>query len=296
MSQIMLTARVKSSQKVRKAVIPAAGLGTRFLPVTKALPKELLPIGTKPTLQIVVEELISSGITEICIVTSPHKRELQEYFGVNTTYDTTLKSFNKEKLLADIKEITQNVTFTWAYQKNPLGLGHAVLCAKKAIGAEPFIVCLPDVLIESQTPCCQQLILAYEEIGEAINATEHTPYEKLHLYGIYDIASTEGKLHKAKEVIEKPQPDEAPSDFSVVGRYLFPADIFHILENTAPGVNGEIQLADAMNTLAKAGRMYAYEYEGRQFDTGDKLGYLKANIFYGHQEFAEEIGNFFKTL
>ncbi len=281
---------------VRKAVIPAAGLGTRFLPVTKSLPKELLPIGSKPTLQIIIEELIESGISDITIITSPHKQELQKYFDINSTYHDILKNSPRSGLLDDVQKILDNVNIKWVFQNNPQGLGHAILCAKGAIGFEPFVVCLPDVLIESKVPCTKQLIHAYEDIGEAINATEHTPQNKIHLYGIYDICATEGRLHKAKGVVEKPKPELAPSDLSVVGRYLFPPDIFRILEDTPPGYNGEIQLADAMNTLAQAGRMYAYEYEGTQFDTGDKLGFLKANIYYGHQEFGTELGTFLKTL
>ncbi|MFH1873741.1 MAG: UTP--glucose-1-phosphate uridylyltransferase [Pseudomonadota bacterium] len=281
---------------VRKAVIPAAGLGTRFLPITKSLPKELLPIGSKPTLQIVIEELIASGIFDITIITSPHKQALQQYFDINSSYHEILDNSANTPVLDDILQIRAKVDIKWVFQNNPRGLGHAILCAKGAVGLEPFVICLPDVIIESKVPCTKQLIQAYEEIGEAVNATEHTPQHKLHLYGIYDISSSEGKLHKARGVVEKPKASQAPSDLCVVGRYLFPADIFPILEDTKPGYNGEIQLADAMNTLAKAGRMYAYEYEGTQFDTGDKLGFLKANIYFGHLEFGKELGNFLKTL
>lgn len=284
------------NKPVRKAVIPAAGLGTRFLPVTKALPKELLPIGTKPTLQIVIEELISSGINEVIIITSPYKKELKNYFDQDTHYDLALKAQNKDSLLGDLRELTSKVDLKWVIQNKPKGLGDAILCAKKRVGEEPFIICLPDIIIDSATPCSKQLVEIYNKVGEAINATEHTPKSKIHLYGIYEIESTAERLHKAKRVIEKPLASEAPSDLSVVGRYLFPPDLFRILEETKPGYGGEIQLSDAMNTLAKAGRMYAYEYEGRQFDTGDKLGFLKANIFYGHQEYSKELGSFLETL
>lgn len=282
--------------RVTKAVIPVAGLGTRFLPVTKAVPKELLPIGTKPTLQIVIEEAFASGITEVILVTSPYKREIEDYFRRNTSYDKALAAHNKETLLHDFRRLTDKIKLTPVIQEKPMGLGHAVLCAKDAVGNEPFAICLPDVLIESKTPCIKQLAEAYGKTGVSVNATEHTPRDKIHLYGVYDIESSNGRLHKARRVIEKPSAEEAPSDLSVVGRYLFTPEVFDILERTAPGRGGEIQLADAMDTLAKAGKMYAYEYEGRQFDTGDKLGFLKANIFYGYREFPDEMGKFMKEM
>lgn len=282
--------------RVRKALIPVAGLGTRFLPVTKAVPKELLPIGTTPTIQIVIEEAAASGIEEILLVTSPHKGSIAEYFRTDTPYDRRLAELGKEKLLEGLHALAKRVRITTAPQEEPRGLGHAVLCGKQAIGQEPFLVILPDVLIESPVPCCRQLVGAYEKTGKAVNATEHSPREKLHLYGIYDIASSEGRFHRARAVVEKPRPEEAPSDFSVVGRYLFPPEIFGILERTPPGKGGEIQLADAMNTLAKDGRMIAYEYEGRQFDTGDPPGFLMANIFYGRRNFAGEIDPFLREM
>lgn len=285
------------SKTCRKAVIPAAGLGTRFLPVTKAVPKELLPIGTKPTLQFVLEELVESGVNEVIIITSRNKHEIKDYFMRDTPYDQELKARNKEGLLTEFRRLTDKIDLKWVYQDKPQGLGHAIHCAKEAVAGETFIVCLPDIIIESKTPCCLQMIKAYEKVGEAINATEHTPMDKIHLYGVYEIAESKGdRLHKAKRVVEKPQADAAPSDLSVVGRYLFPADIFKILENLPPGHGGEIQLADAMNTLAQEGRMYAYEYEGRQFDTGDNLGFLMANIYYGYQTYPEELGKFMKQV
>lgn len=279
---------------VRKAVIPVAGLGTRFLPVTKAVPKELLPIVTTPTLQIVIEEAVASGIEEIVLVTSPIKKQIADYFRMDTEYDAELAAHKKERLVESLRALVQRAKVTSALQEEPLGLGHAVLCAKKAVGNEPFLVILPDVLIESETPCCKQLIAAFEKTGSAINATEHSPREKLHLYGIYDIESSDGRFHRARRVIEKPKAEDAPSDLSVVGRYLFPPDVFGILENTPPGRNGEIQLADAMDTLARKGRMIAYEYEGRQFDTGEPIGLLKANIFYGRRLFGKELDDFLR--
>jgi UTP--glucose-1-phosphate uridylyltransferase len=281
--------------KVRKVVIPVAGMGTRFLPVTKVVPKELLPIGTRPTLQIVIEEAAAAGLEEVVLVTSADKPAIEDFFRTDTVYDKKLSALGKEKNLSSLYDLIEKIKITTAFQENPKGLGHAIHCAKKAVGNEPFIVILPDVLIESQLPCCKQLIDAFEKTGCAVNATEHTPGSQLHLYGIYDIERSEGLFHYARGVVEKPAADEAPSDLSVVGRYLFPADIFDIIENTPPGKGGEIQLADAMNTLAKAGRMIAYEYEGRQFDTGDPAGFLEANIFYGYKEFGTRLDDFLKA-
>ncbi|MBT3182097.1 MAG: UTP--glucose-1-phosphate uridylyltransferase [Deltaproteobacteria bacterium] len=282
--------------EVRKAAIPVAGMGTRFLPVTKAVPKELLPVGTKPTLQIVIEEAAASGIEEVVLITSPDKQEITNFFRTDTAYDQKLKAAGKEALLDGLSDLLKKVKITTAPQENPKGLGHAILCAKEAVCDEPFIVILPDVLIESRTPCCKQLIDAYKKTGCAVNATEHTPKSQIHLYGIYDIERSENKFHYASAVIEKPSAEEAPSDLSVVGRYLFPAETFKILEETPPGKNNEIQLADAMNTLAKMGKMVAYEYEGRQFDTGDPAGFLQANIFYGYKNHKKEIEQFMEEV
>lgn len=272
---------------VRKAVIPVAGLGTRFLPVTKAVPKELLPIGTVPTLHMVIEEAADSGVTDIILISSPLKALIEEYFKGNTPYDEELKKKNKQSMLEMQRKLTQRINLHFVEQSKPRGLGHAILCAKEAVGKEPFVIILPDVLIESQVPCCKQLVDAYEKTGCSVNATEHTPRKQIHLYGIYDIGRSDGKYHWARSVVEKPSADDAPSDFSVVGRYLFTPDLFEILENTPPGKGGEIQLADAMNTLASKDRMVAYEYEGHQFDTGDEQGFIRANIHYGLKKYPE---------
>lgn len=281
---------------IRKAVIPVAGLGTRFLPVTKAVPKELLPVGTTPTIQIVIEEAVASGIEEIILITSPQKPLIEQYFRDDTPYDDHLRMLQKEELVEVVRTLAARMTITAIPQERPKGLGHAILCAKEAVGHEPFLIILPDVLIEANVPCCRQLIDAYAKAGCAVNATEHTPRGKLHLYGIYDIASSDGRLHRARRVVEKPKAEEAPSDFSVVGRYLFPPEIFAVLEETRPGRGGEIQLADAMDALAKKERMIAYEYEGQQFDTGDPVGLLKANIFYGRRAFGAEIDVFMREM
>lgn len=284
------------SSSVRKVVIPVAGMGTRFLPMTKVVPKELLPIGTLPTLHMVIEEAANSGITEIILVSSPQKKLIEKYFERGTAYEKTLEAMGKRDLLAALAKLAERVKIKTVMQDEPKGLGHAILCAKEAVGDEPFAVILPDVLIESKIPCVKQLIDVYEKTKCSANATEHTPKERIHLYGIYDIGKSEGRLHWAKGVVEKPAADEAPSDLNVVGRYLFTPDMFAILEKLPPGKGGEIQLADAQNELAKQNRMIAYEYEGQQFDTGDEVGFIKANIFYGMKKYRDEIVNFMKEV
>jgi UTP--glucose-1-phosphate uridylyltransferase len=284
------------AHKVRKIVIPAGGLGTRFLPVTKAVPKELLPIGTKPTLQMIVEEAVASGIEEVILITSRQKPQLLDFFTVGTAYDRKLAELGKTSMLEGLNKLLARTKVTSVYQEEPKGLGHAILCTRDAVGDEPFIIALPDVLIESATPCCRQLADAYAHVGCSLSATEHTPRAQIHLYGVYDIARTQGRMHWARGVVEKPKADEAPSDFSVVGRYLFTPEVFEILATLPPGRGGEIQLADAMNELARREKMIAFEYDGQQFDTGDPLGFLKANIFYGWQLAPTELATFTQEL
>lgn len=284
------------AQRVRKAVIPAGGLGTRFLPVTKSVPKELLPIGTKPTLQIVIEEAVASGIEEVLLVLSPQKEYLLDFFSRDTGYVRELNARGKGTMLTGLHSLLEQVKIRTVKQPEPKGLGHAVLCTQDVVGNEPFLIILPDVLIVSKTPCCRQLIDAYNKVGCSVSATEHTPKSMLHLYGIYDVERTEGKVHWARGVVEKPATKDAPSDFSVVGRYLFDPEVFPVLEQLKPGRNEEIQLADAMHELAKKGRMAAVEYEGRQFDTGDPMGFLKANIYYSWQSAPKELNEFLKEM
>jgi len=277
---------------VKKAVIPAGGLGTRFLPVTKSVPKELLPIGTKPTLLMVLEEAVASGIEQVILITSPQKVHIMDFFDTDSEYVRELAARGKAPLLESLNELLRNIEVIPIQQIKPRGLGDAVLCSKDVVGDEPFIVILPDVVIDSKMPCCKQMIDAYEKTGCSLSATEHTPRDQIHLYGIYDIERSEGRVHWAKGVVEKPSADEAPSDLSVVGRYCFSPEVYDLLERTKPGKGGEIQLADAQNALAKAGKFVAYEYEGRQFDTGDPLGFLKANIFYSWHTAPEELKSF----
>jgi len=278
-------------QSVKKVVIPAAGLGTRFLPMTKVFPKELLPIVDKPALQYVIEEAVDSGIDEIILVISKGKETIAEYFTHNKEYEAKLKELGKEKLLDELNDFIKRFKITLAYQDEPKGLGHATYCAKDAVGDEPFILILPDVIIESDPPCSKQLIDVYNRIGKSVIYTEHTPRDQLHLYGVLDLESSVGPLHKIRQMIEKPSADEAPSDLTIVGRYLFTSSIFPLIEQTKPGKGGEIQITDAMTELAKTEGLYAFEHEAKVFDTGDKLGYMRANVHYGvrNSDFGENL-------
>ena len=275
-------------QPVTKVVIPAAGLGTRFLPATKTLPKELLPVVTKPTLQYGVEEAYAAGIRQFVFVISPDKPNPAEHFLPNSKYQKFLEEKGKEKLLEDLNKIIDDIEVVCVEQKKPLGLGHAVYVAHEVVGNDPFVVLLPDMIYDAKKPPTRQLIEAFQKVGCSINLTEHTPKEKLHLYGVYGIKKTEGRLHYVNQVIEKPKAENAPSDLVVGGRYLFTSEAFTILKNQKPGRNGEIQLADTMHVLAQQGKFCAYEFEGLQFDTGDPVGFLKANIHFGIKKFGKE--------
>lgn len=281
---------------VKKAVIPVAGLGTRFLPASKAVPKELVPIGTTPILQLVIDEAVKSGIREIILIKSAIKQSIPDYFSLDSEYCKELSKLNKTKMLDGIKNLISKIKITYIDQTNPKGLGDAILRAKSVVGNEPFLVLLPDILILSKTPCSSQLIEAFHTVNASINAAESVPKEKISSYGIYELESGIGKLRKAKRVIEKPSLEEAPSDISVVGRYLFTPEVFSILENQPLGKNGEIQLADAQNTLAKEGKMFAYLYDGFQIDTGDELGFLKANIYTAFDKYENETEEFIKWM
>lgn len=250
-----------------KTIIPAAGRGTRLNPFSQFAPKELLPIITKPLLYYVLEEAQQSGATEIILILSEFK-----------------KPFFKK-----LEEAFPHLAFHFVDQVKPLGLGHAVGCGEKIVGDNPFLVLLPDIIIDHEKPASQQLIEAFEKVGASISAAEHAPKEKLELYGVYDIESSKGKIHKIKGVVEKPKPDEAPSDLTVMGRYLFTPELFKTLKKIPPGCGGEIQLADAMNTLAKQGKMFAYEIEGTHLDVGTPIGYLRAIHHFGKKEYGTNI-------
>lgn len=266
--------------KVKKAIIPAAGLGTRFLPATKAQPKEMLPIVDKPTIQYIIEEAVASGIEEILIITGRNKRAIEDHFDKSVELEQELEAHNKQELLDLVREISNMVNIHYIRQKEPKGLGHAIYCAKTFVGREPFAVMLGDDVVDSKVPCLKQLIDCYIEYKTTILGVQEVPEEDVSKYGIVKGMHIEDRVFKVKDLIEKPKTEEAPSNIAILGRYIITPQIFDILENTAPGKGGEIQLTDALRTLIQNEAMYAYNFEGRRYDVGDKLGFLEATVEY----------------
>lgn len=264
--------------KVRKAIIPAAGLGTRFLPATKAQPKEMLPIVDKPTLQYIIEEAVASGIEEVLVIIGRNKNSIQDHFDKSVELELELESHGKSDLLEEVRLISNMVQIHYVRQIEPKGLGHAVLCAKSFIGNEPFAVLLGDDIVYADKPCLGQMIEAYDEYKTSILGVQEVAASEVSKYGIVDGKFIEDKIYKVKDLVEKPSVDEAPSNIAILGRYIINPAIFGILENTKPGKNGEIQLTDALKELAKKEAMYAYVFEGRRYDVGDKQGYLEATV------------------
>jgi len=266
-------------QRVRKAVIPAAGLGTRFLPATKAQPKEMLPIVDKPTIQYIVEEAVASGIEYILIITGRGKRAIEDHFDRSLELETVLEQKAKHDLLAMVREISDLVDIHYVRQKEALGLGHAVWCARKFIGNEPFAVLLGDDVIDAPKPCLEQLIEAYHANGGAsVLGVQEVPWEVVGRYGVVDPGEPAAAGFRVKDVYEKPDRDEAPSNLAILGRYILHPDIMGLLEEIAPGAGGEIQLTDAIRELIHIQPVVAYVFEGRRYDVGDKLGFLEATV------------------
>ncbi|MDR0899608.1 MAG: UTP--glucose-1-phosphate uridylyltransferase GalU, partial [Lactobacillaceae bacterium] len=260
------------TQKVRKAIIPAAGLGTRFLPATKALAKEMLPIVDTPTIQYIVEEALKSGIEDIVIVDGKSKRSIEDHFDSNPELEQQLSSKGKDKLLQLVHQTT-DLNIYFIRQSHPRGLGDAVLTAKSFIGDEPFVVMLGDDLMTDTTPLTKQLIDRYEQTGESQVAVMPVEHSQVSEYGVIDPSEqTSEGLYKVKGFVEKPKPEDAPSDLAIIGRYLFTPEIFTELENTAPGKGNEIQLTDAIETLNKKQNVYAHVFNGKRYDIGSKLG------------------------
>ncbi|MDJ0700970.1 MAG: UTP--glucose-1-phosphate uridylyltransferase GalU [Woeseiaceae bacterium] len=268
------------SQPVRAAVFPVAGRGTRFLPATKASPKEMLPIVDKPLIQYAVEEAIDAGATKLIFVTGASKRAIEDHFDSDAELERALIEAGKTRLLETIQNIVPDgVTCIYIRQGEPLGLGHAVLCARPAVGDEPFFVHLADDLISGDTPCLTQMAAQYADHGGSVIAVETVPQEDTSSYGIVAVDSADrGRI---TEIVEKPAPEDAPSNQAVVGRYLLSAEIFDKLEKTGRGAGGEIQLTDAIADLLDDQPVYAYAFEGQRYDCGSKLGYLKATVAYG---------------
>ncbi|MDO9324455.1 MAG: UTP--glucose-1-phosphate uridylyltransferase GalU, partial [Methanoregula sp.] len=261
-------------QCIHKAVIPAAGLGTRFLPVTKSMPKEMLPIIDKPVIHYVVEEAVNSGIDDIIIITGRGKRAIEDYFDAAPELEMRLKDQHKNETLSRLKEIADFPKIHYVRQKEPNGLGDAILQAENHIGNEPFAVLLGDDIISGSTPCTAQLMSVYSRFKSSVISVEHVPREKICNYGIIKGTAIEPDIIRIEDIVEKPTPEKAPSDIGAVGRYIFVPEIFDCLKATNPGVGNEIQLTDAIHHLLKAHPVYAYKFEGRRYDTGDKLGYI----------------------
>lgn len=268
-------------EKITKAIIPAAGLGTRFLPVTKASPKEMLPLVDKPLIQYVVEEAVASGIRQIIIITGRGKRAIEDHFDISFELEETLKQTGKEHYIPGLRRISEMADFCYIRQSQPRGLGHALLCAKHLIGDEPFAVLLGDDIVDSRTPALKQMIEVYERTPAPIIGVQKVDDSEVHQYGILDAVQTIDELHKINHLIEKPEKKDAPSNLAVIGRYLLIPEIFEILEKTKPGKGNEIQLTDALNSLAAVRTMYGYEIKGNRYDAGDKLGFLRATVEMG---------------
>lgn len=265
------------TRKIRKAVIPAAGLGTRFLPATKAQPKEMLPIVDKPAIQYIIEEAVQSGIEEILIITGRNKRAIEDHFDRNVELELNLKAQGKYDLLGLVEELS-NVTIHYVRQKDAKGLGHAVLCAKQFVGNEPFAVLLGDDIIDANVPCLKQLIEVYHDKPGTVLGVQEVARDRVCNYGIVKPEHVKNRLWQVSDLVEKPTVEEAPSRLAVLGRYIIEPEIFDILENTQPGRGGEIQLTDALKSLALSKPVYAYCFEGRRYDVGDKQGYLEATV------------------
>lgn len=285
-------------KKVRKAVIPAAGLGTRFLPATKAQPKEMLPIVDKPTIQYIIEEAKASGIEEILIVTGRSKRSIEDHFDRSIELEINLKEHNKDDLLEVIKKISE-INIHYIRQKEPLGLGHAILCAKHFIGDEPFAVLLGDDVVDSKKPCLKQLIDVYDETGASILGVQKVAKDKVSSYGIVAPKGDIGeRTCVVGDMVEKPDVENAPSQLAVLGRYIITPQIFELLEKTKAGKGGEIQLTDGLKELAKKQIVLAYDFVGRRYDVGSKQGFLEATVEYAlkRPELKDEFMEYLKGI
>lgn len=264
--------------KVTKAIIPAAGLGTRFLPATKAQPKEMLPIVDKPTIQYIIEEAVAAGIQDIIIVTGRNKRSIEDHFDRSIELELELERSGKLAMLEMVKDISEMANIHYIRQKEPRGLGHAILAARHFIGNEPFTVLLGDDVVVAKQPCLGQLLDVYNEYRTSILGVQTVPHEVVNKYGIIAGKQVDNRVYKVQDMVEKPAIDEAPSDVAVLGRYIITPDIFEFLETQDAGKGGEIQLTDALKRLAKEQAMYAYDFKGHRYDVGTKTGFIQANI------------------
>ncbi len=284
--------------KIKKAVIPAAGLGTRFLPATKAQPKEMLPIVDKPTIQYVVEEAVAAGIEDILIITGRGKRAIEDHFDYSVELEALLEEKERVAELQMIRAIPEMAQIYYVRQKEPLGLGHAVYCARKFVGREPFAVLLGDDIIASEVPCIGQLMAVYAEKGGTVLGVQPVDWPEVHKYGIVEGAVGEGPLCRVKGLVEKPAREKAPSNIAVLGRYVLEPEIFAVLEHTVPGAGGEIQLTDALHELAASRTVWAYSFTGKRYDVGDRLGFLQATVEYalGREELSRDLAAYLRRL
>ncbi|WP_430786440.1 UTP--glucose-1-phosphate uridylyltransferase GalU [Virgibacillus flavescens] len=264
--------------RVKKAIIPAAGLGTRFLPATKAMPKEMLPIVDKPTIQYIVEEAIASGIEDIIIVTGKGKRAIEDHFDHSFELEQNLFEKSKYELLKEVQKVSKMVDIHYIRQKEPRGLGHAIWCARKFIGNEPFAVLLGDDIVDAATPCLKQMVDQFETCQASILGVQQVREQEVERYGIVDAKLLSNRLYDVNSLIEKPSLTEAPSNLAILGRYILTPGIFDILENQKPGTGGEVQLTDAIAELNKREVVYAYDFEGIRYDVGDKMGFIQTTI------------------
>ena len=285
------------SMKVRKAVFPAAGLGTRFLPATKAQPKEMLPVVDKPIIQYGVEEAIASGCDQIIMVTGRGKSSIEDHFDVSYELETMLKERGKTELLEIVQKISDMIHISYVRQKEALGLGHAVLMAQDLVCCEPFAVILADDIIDSEVPCLKQMIEIYNETGCSVLATQVIEGKAISSYGVLDAKPVPGKwngrLFEVQNLVEKPKAEDAPSNLAIIGRYILTPAIFEMLDSTPLGAGGELQLTDGLKQLLKKEKIYGYTFEGKRHDTGDKLGFLKATVEFALKR--EDLGGDFRA-
>ncbi|WP_251552252.1 UTP--glucose-1-phosphate uridylyltransferase GalU [Neobacillus muris] len=285
-------------KKVRKAIIPAAGLGTRFLPATKAMPKEMLPIVDKPTIQYIVEEAIASGIEDIIIVTGKGKRAIEDHFDFAPELERNLLEKEKYDILEKVQYSTNLADIHYIRQKEPKGLGHAVWCARNFIGDEPFAVLLGDDIVQSDTPCLRQLIDQYEQTYSSVIGVQTVPDNETHRYGIIDPSSQAGRRYQVQNFVEKPKAGTAPSNLAIMGRYVLTPEIFRFLDRQETGAGGEIQLTDAIQNLNQIQRVFAYDFEGTRYDVGEKFGFVKTTIEFAlqHEDLHDEMLEYLRNL
>ncbi len=284
--------------RIRKAVLPAAGLGTRFLPATKAQPKEMLPIVDKPTIQYVVEEAAASGIEDIIIVTGRGKNAIEDHFDRSLELEIALERKGKDGQLKEIQRISELTSFCYVRQKEPLGLGHAILVARALVGNEPFAVLLGDDIIDAEVPCLRQMISVFDKYRSSIIAVQQVPREETSSYGIIDHKPVEDSVYRIEDLVEKPTPDTAPSDLAIIGRYILTPEIFDALEQTPPDEGGEIQLTNGLRILLRTQAIYGLAFRGRRYDAGSKLGFLKATVQFAlkRPDLAPGFRSYLKTL